>query len=271
MAPMSESEVLKQKQHLNTTKTIEQDLINIGVENGMNVIVHSSLSALGWVCGGQVAVIEALMNVVTENGLIVMPTQSAALSDPKNWMNPPVPEAWWQTIRETMPAYDPETTPTRAVGSIPELFRTFPNVIRSDHPTLSFAAWGKEKEQVIYPHPLNDGLGIQSPLGRMIDMNFYVLFIGTDHDSNTSFHLAEHSDPNIKEQVQYAPIFENGKRVWKKYKEIEYDADKFMEIGKRYEEVGQVKRGKIGLADAKLFPQKEAVNFAEKWLVNSRK
>jgi aminoglycoside 3-N-acetyltransferase len=255
-----------EKNHINTIDSIAADLQKLGVKEGMNVIVHSSLSSLGWVCGGAVAVIEALMEVVTKDGMIVMATQSAHLSDPENWMAPPVPKDWWETIRETMPAYDPKTTPTRGVGAVPELFRTYPNVERSAHPALSFAAWGNRKEAILHPHPINDGLGESSPLGRMIEKDFYVLLIGVGHDSNTSFHLAEHADPTIKEQTQFAPIMEDGQRVWKKYKEIEYDDEKFEGIGKQYEEVGHVNYGKIGLAEAKLFPQKEAVEFASKWL-----
>ncbi|OZM58696.1 AAC(3) family N-acetyltransferase [Lottiidibacillus patelloidae] len=258
-----------EKQHINTIESIAADLQKLGVKQGMNVIVHSSLSSLGWVCGGPVAVIEALMKVVTEEGMIVMPSQSAHLSDPANWMAPPVPEEWWETIRETMPAYDSKTTPTRGLGAVPELFRTYRNVMRSEHPALSFAGWGKGKEAILHPHPLNDGLGEDSPLGRMVENNFYILLIGVGHDSNTSMHLAEHADPTIKEQIQYAPIIENGKRVWKKYKEIAYDDEKFPAIGEQYEKIGRVNNGKIGLAEAKLFPQKEAVEFAKKWMIEN--
>ncbi len=58
----------------NTIKTITNDLRKLGLEKGMTVIVHSSLSSIGWVSGGAVAVVEALMNVITEEGTIIMPT-----------------------------------------------------------------------------------------------------------------------------------------------------------------------------------------------------
>ena len=39
-------------------------------------MVHASLKRIGYVCGGAQTVIEALMEVVGENGTIMMPTQS---------------------------------------------------------------------------------------------------------------------------------------------------------------------------------------------------
>nr|WP_272917463.1 AAC(3) family N-acetyltransferase [Pontibacillus yanchengensis] len=44
--------------------------------------------------GGAVAVIQALMDVITEDGTIVMPTQSEDLMDPSKCRNPPVPKDW---------------------------------------------------------------------------------------------------------------------------------------------------------------------------------
>ncbi len=75
-----------------TKQSITEDLKALGLKKGMTVLVHSSLSSIGWVNGGAVAVIQALIDVVTEEGTIVMPSQSVELSDPKEWGNPPVPE-----------------------------------------------------------------------------------------------------------------------------------------------------------------------------------
>src|SRR5688572_17873056 len=131
---MSEAEAIAGSDAPRTRETLTRDLERLGVVPGMTVLVHSSLSSLGWVCGGPVSVVQALTDVVTATGTVVMPTHSGEYSDPAGWENPPVPRGWWPTIRKTMPAFDPRTTPTRAMGRIVEVFRTWPGVLRSSHP-----------------------------------------------------------------------------------------------------------------------------------------
>ncbi|MDK2879324.1 MAG: aminoglycoside 3-N-acetyltransferase [Thermoanaerobacteraceae bacterium] len=268
---MSEAEVINKTLQLNTRQSIAEDLYKLGVDRGATVLVHSSLSALGWVCGGPVAVIQALMDVVTGEGTIMMPTHSGDYSDPGNWGNPPVPEEWWPVIKETMPAYEPEITPTRGMGKIPETFRNFPGVIRSSHPLLSFAAWGKNAKQLASNHSLNNALGENSPLARLYDLDGWVLLLGVGYDSNTSFHLAEYRAPGSKPFRGGAPVIENGQRVWKSYNDIEFDTDVFPQIGSGFEKQRSVRKGKVGLAPSRYFKQREAVDFAVEWLTKMRK
>ncbi|WP_042461914.1 aminoglycoside N(3)-acetyltransferase [Neobacillus dielmonensis] len=252
-----------------TRQSIAEDLRALGLSKGMTVMVHSSLSAIGWVNGGEVAVIQALMDVVTEEGTIVMPSQSVELSDPAEWQNPPVPKEWWKVIRETMPAYNADYTPTtRGLGKIVEVFRTYPGVIRSSHPNFSFIAWGKDKNKIIDGQSLNFGLGEQSPLGKLYHLDSYVLLLGANFDSNTCFHLAEYRIPYRKILSKGAPILIEGERVWKGFEDLEFREELFEEIGKDFEQENKVVTNKVGSAHCRLFSLKEAVDFAEAWLKN---
>lgn len=76
-----------------TVDSLAADLRDLGVEAGQTVLVHASLSALGWVCGGAPAVIDALQTVVGDDGTIAMPTHSPGNMDPSDMEHPPVPES----------------------------------------------------------------------------------------------------------------------------------------------------------------------------------
>src|SRR5688572_14581990 len=101
-----------------------------------------AMSKLGWVVGGAESVVQGLLAAVGESGTIMMVTNSYNNTDPYEWQHPPVPEAWWQIIRDHTPAYNPLTTPTTGMGVVPELFRTWPGAVRSGHPAFSLAALG---------------------------------------------------------------------------------------------------------------------------------
>lgn len=263
---MNEHRVILRSSRPVTVESLIEDLRRLGVREGDSLIVHSSLSKIGWVSGGAVAVIQALMQAVTPEGNLVMPTHSGDYSEPSKWMLPPVPESWWETIRETMPAFDPKTTPSRGMGAIPECFRTFESVRRSDHPALSFAAWGKNADWIVRGHSLEFSLGERSPLARLYDLDGKVLLLGVMHDSNTSFHLAENRVPNPPLTWEGAPVMENGERVWRKYREVAFDTDRFDEIGEDFEADCEVKIGKVGVAESRLFRQRDAVDYAVGWL-----
>ena len=267
---MSEEQIVQETLLPRTRESLAHDLREIGIIPGMTVMVHSSLRSLGWVSGGPVAVVQALLDAVTPGGTIVVPTQTGGYSDPAAWQAPPVPKEWWSIIYQTMPAFDPLVTPTEYMGRIVEVFRTWPGVLRSSHPTVSFAAWGQYAEYIIKEHALDYGLGEGSPLARIYDLDGWVLMLGTGYATNTSLHLAEYRAPDPIQVVQGSPIIEDGKRVWKIYRDIEIDSDIFPEIGAEFEQWGQVKIGQVGSATTRLLPQRAAVDFAVQWFASRR-
>lgn len=53
---MSEKEVIGKSNEPKTIKTLTADLKNIGIKEGMVLLVHSSLSSIGWVVSGAMTV-----------------------------------------------------------------------------------------------------------------------------------------------------------------------------------------------------------------------
>lgn len=268
---MSESTIIEKTSQPATIGSIADDLSRLGVEEGSLLLVHSSLSSLGWVSGGAVAVVEALRKVVGPTGTLVMPTYSAHLSDPAFWENPPVPESWWPIIRETMPPYDSQTTPTTAMGAIAELFRTLPDSVRGNHPLFSLTACGPLAEEIVHPHTLEAGFGEQAPVGRIYQCGGQVLLLGVNHDRNTSLHLAEHrAFGGTAGTVQNGtPILVDGQRQWGEFEQLDIDLD-FVQLGERIRTTTNiVKDGKVALANSQLMSQRDLVDFAvQEWRSN---
>ncbi|MFK3939082.1 aminoglycoside N(3)-acetyltransferase [Alkalihalobacillus sp. NPDC078783] len=263
---MSQERLMKESTRPQTRLSLTTDLKHLGLREGMTVIVHSSMKSLGWVCGGAVAVIQALQEVITHKGTLIMPAHSADVSDPREWGNPAIPKEWIQEVMNEMPPFDPLITPTFGMGVISELFRTYPNVKRSHHPVHSFSVWGKNSEEVANNHSLDHGLGESSPLGYLYQNNGYVLMLGTGYETNTSMHLGEHMGGTVKQVKKMSPMLENHQRVWKEYVELDYDEETFSSIGERFESEYRILQGEVGNSQAKFIYQPDLVDFTGKHL-----
>ena len=256
-----------------TRNDIINSLQTLGLGKGDIVIVHASLSKMGYVCGGAQSVIEALIEAVGEEGTIVMPAQSWKNLDPEDGVHWEVAESDWDIIRRNWPAYDKNITPTNTMGAVAEMFRQWPGAVRSDHPARSVAAWGKHANYLVSDHDLSNIFGDGSPIGKLYELNGDVLLLGVGYDKNTSLHLADTraAYPGKHNCVEHSAIIENGKRIWKAYETLFVDGEDFDQIGKAFEQTRNVRHGKLGNAELRLMKQRQLVDFATDWIQHNRK
>ncbi|MDA0746000.1 MAG: AAC(3) family N-acetyltransferase [bacterium] len=151
---------------------LTRELKALGVKAGMDVMVHSSLSAIGYVDGGADTVVDALLTTVGKRGTLVMPSFN----------------------HRGAHVYNRLTTPTTN-GAIPDVFWRRPGVVRSDHPTHAVAAFGPRAEEICKDHRKNGVWTVDSPIGRLVHGGGYILLLGVDHNATTAYHVAELSVP----------------------------------------------------------------------------
>ena len=256
---------------------LKQDILaalkKIGISEGQTIMVHTSLSSMGFVCGGAQIVIEALLESVGTDGTVMMPTQSWKNLDPTAGVHWEEPEEWWQIIRDNWPAYHKDITPTNTMGAVAEMFRKWPGTLRSDHPARSVAANGKYAAYLTQGHDLSNIFGEGSPIGKIYELDGYVLLIGVGYDKNTSLHLADvRADyPGKHASTEYSAVTENGQRVWKEYRTLYVDGEDFEEIGEAFENSHSVQKVTLGNATLTLMKQRELEDFAVKWIEQYRK
>ncbi len=247
-------------------------LEKLGVKPGQVIMVHTSLSSIGYICGGSQTVIEALLESVGNDGTIMMPTQSWKNLDPETGVHWETEKDNWQAIRDNWPPYDKNITPTNTMGAVAEMFRHWKGTIRSDHPARSVAANGKYAEYLTKEHDLSNIFGDGSPIGKLYELDAYVLLIGVGYDKNTSLHLADARAEYVGKHfcTEHSAVFENEKRVWKAYDTLYVDGEDFEQIGLDFEKVCNVKKVTLGNAVLRLMKQRELVDFAVEWIEKNR-
>jgi aminoglycoside N3'-acetyltransferase len=155
------------------------DLRALPLPDGTIVMMHSSMSGIGYVEGGAQTIAEALLDVIVveRNGTLAVPTftMEGGMAD---------------TLRSGA-IFDVRTSPSE-VGRLTEAIRQNPEAVRSLHPTHSVAAVGQYAQWLTELHHVDPrSFGPVSPFGRLIEANGYVLGVGIDLGPVTFVHTVE--------------------------------------------------------------------------------
>jgi aminoglycoside 3-N-acetyltransferase len=259
-----------------TRESIAAQLAVLGLRPGDVVLLHTSLSALGWVCGGATAVVAAFLDLLGADGTLVVPAQTPRNRDPATWTDPALPPQMWPHIREHLPAFDPLLTPSDGMGAVAERVRTWPGAHRSAHPQSSFAGVGARAVALLDDHDPACHLGERSPLARLERAEAKVVLLGVGYDRCTAFHLAEYRVPHPPTRAYTCVVRTSSGRCWTTYTDVDLDADDFAELGEDFEGrsgrrgPSSVTAGPVGQARARVFRLADAVSFATIWLIRVR-
>ena len=246
-----------------TKEVLIHKFSQLGIKQGDTLLVHASLSSLGYVVGGVEALFLALRDVIGEQGTIVVPTQTVEISDPASWQYPPVPEEWHDVICDAMPAYSKELSYSKAMGAFSQFIGILPDSIRSNHPMYSFTAIGEKAVEIIGEDTFDFPFGEESPLARLYSIGAKVLMIGTDFETNTSLHLAEN---RLNREVihEKSKIVTKDGEKWISFKNIELNLyDDYLEIQKYFMKQFNVNHILINEGTVYLFDMKECVDFTQ--------
>ena len=219
-----------------------QDLRNLGIRHDDVILMHSSLSSLGYVEGSADTVIDTLLAVLSEGTLLI-------------------PALSFDTVNAGNPVFDARETPS-CVGRISETFRKRPGVLRSMHPTHSVCGMGKLAKEILSRHRETDTpVGKNSPFGLLPEYGGKVLMLGCRLFPNTSMHgVEELSRPWYlmkPERTTFRLIDEEGNETVKAY-----ECHNFKQAGQRYDRLAQVMEipcGKVLNADCYL------IDAAQMW------
>jgi aminoglycoside 3-N-acetyltransferase len=177
----------------------EKDLIqqfkNIGIQKGDVLLVHSSLSKIGYLKEGPKTIVDALQKVLGETGHLLMP-------------NSPNAALQLDYIRN-LSVFDVQKDVSK-LGAITEYFRTLPGAIRSEHPTEPVSCIGPEADYFVGSHfgnltPYNQN----SPFYKVAEKKGKILYIGVTLDNaGTSLHVLEDLIEDFIFPVYFDEIFD---------------------------------------------------------------
>ncbi len=219
-------------------------LTELGVRHGGVLLVHTSYRAVRPVSGGPSGLISALRAALGDEGTLVMP-------------------AWGD---DDDAPFDAATTPVSdSLGITAQVFAQMPGVRRCEHP-FAFVAAGPHSMEIVgdvLPTPPHR---LESPVGRVYELDGQVLLLGVGHSENTTVHLAEVL-ANVPYGVQkHCTISAEGRPTRVDYVETDHCCAGFAKMDSWLRAQGLQREGMVGRALARLLQSRDVVRVAREHL-----
>jgi aminoglycoside 3-N-acetyltransferase len=144
------------------------------------------------------------------------------------------------------------------MGVVADMFWRLPRVLRSDSPH-AFAAVGPEAARITADHPLDVPHGLNSPVGRVYDLDGQILLLGVGHDADTTIHLAEALAGVRYRRQKSVTIIEGGRLTRYCYGEIDHCCDNFNLVDQWLDADGRQRRGRVGHGEGRLTTSRHVV------------
>lgn len=238
----------------------------LGIEPGQIIEVHSSLGSFHHVIGGARTVVDALMEISGENGTLLMPVHTSDNSEPSDWANPGVAPELYQDMRDAIPPYDPLKSDLWKMGAIVENFRHRNGVVISNHPAVSYAAWGRYAKLLCNRQSFHFPLAEESPSARLYELNGKVLLLGVDFDSATCMHLAEYRTECRPIKLSGAKVATESGEEWRKYLDLDIDSSVFTKIRSSMARKNMIQETMLGGCRMQYFSAANAIDEATAYL-----
>jgi aminoglycoside 3-N-acetyltransferase len=255
--------------HPYTPARLRTDLRALGIAPGRTIMMHASVTAVGPVMGGPNTILQAVLDVLTPTGTVMMYAGWEDIPDTVHEL----PVEARAAYLDQHPAFDPATSrAVRENSVLAEFLRTWPGTRRSANPEVSMVANGARAEWLTRDHALNYGYGAGSPLEKLTRADGQVLLLGAPLDTLTLLHHAEYrARLRNKRVIRYTcPVLRAGRTVWVEIEDFDtgdpHDDYTFDEIARDYMAQRGAGQGRVGDAACHLFDAADLADFAVAWL-----
>lgn len=205
------------------------DILNeFGIKKGDLICLQANLYKLGNVIEGYKALIDACLEVVGQQGCVMMPSFTYSCFDPACLSSRTYKYESWQDVRDNMEGYHSKCTLSEVYTDCANQMMTY-SYKRSNHPVYSFIYIGNYEEKWV-KQQMNYPISFSHALNGFVKRNAYNIIIG-DELLNSVLIPAIGKTMNAGiTKVERAYISGTNKKTLKTYLNLELSEDVKMKL-----------------------------------------